>query len=51
MTLDEYIAAPLTLRTFTTTLSVIRSDGFVNRDASSGMPYFFEGRVGPYTRG
>lgn len=39
------------LRSFTTTLSVIRSDGFVNRDASSGMPYFIEGRSGPYTRG
>ncbi len=39
------------LRTFTTTLSVIRSDGFVNRDAATGMPYFIEGRVGPYTRG
>lgn len=38
------------LRTFTTTLSVIRSDGFVQRDASLGMPYFFEGRSGPYSR-
>lgn len=38
------------MRTFTTTLTVERSDGFLQRDASSGMPYFFEGRSGPYSR-
>jgi hypothetical protein len=39
------------MRSFTTQVQLERSDGFVNRDASSGMPYFFEGRAGPYTRG
>ena len=39
------------MRTYTSTLTVERSDGFLQRDASAGMPYFIEGRSGPYTRG
>lgn len=36
------------LRTFTTTLSVERSDGFVNRDRMAASPMWAEGRRGVY---
>lgn len=38
------------LRTWTTTVTCIRGDGFLVRDETAANPYWLEGRAGPYTR-
>lgn len=36
---------------WTTTLTLERGDGFLNRDTQAGYPYWIEGRRGPYSPG
>lgn len=38
------------LRTWTSSLSLVRGTGFLNRNQASGAPAWLEGRSGPYSR-